>query len=67
MNKLGGLNKSANGAVIGVVQLQWPVIRMPEDIARQTDVIAARITDGTSWGFAKPVRMYKLTNREAAE
>ncbi|MGI1661927.1 formamidase [Palleronia sp. KMU-117] len=36
MNGLGGLNKSQNGVVIGLVQLQLPVVATPEDLARQT-------------------------------
>jgi formamidase len=36
MNGLGGLNKSANGVVIGLVQLKLPVVVTPEDLAAQT-------------------------------
>jgi formamidase len=36
MNGLGGLNKSPNGVVIGLVQLKLPVIETRADIARQT-------------------------------
>jgi formamidase len=36
MNGLGGLNKSDNGVVIGLVQLQLPVVVTPDDLARQT-------------------------------
>ena len=36
MNGLGGLNKSPNGVVVGVVQLQLPVVVTREDLARQT-------------------------------
>lgn len=36
MNGLGGLNKSEHGVVIGLVQLQLPVVVTPEDLARQT-------------------------------
>ncbi|MDF2232898.1 formamidase [Albimonas sp. CAU 1670] len=36
MNGLGGLNPSANGVVIGLVQLQLPVVVTPDDLARQT-------------------------------
>ncbi|WP_172331167.1 formamidase [Mangrovicoccus sp. HB161399] len=41
MNGLGGLNKSPNGVVIGLVQLQLPVVETPDDLARQT----AKIVD----------------------
>jgi formamidase len=36
MNGLGGLNKSPNGVVVGLVQLQLPVIGGAADIAAQT-------------------------------
>ena len=36
---LGGLNKSKNGVVIGLVQLQLPVVKTPDDLAKQTDRI----------------------------
>lgn len=39
MNGLGGLNKSPNGVVIGMVQLQLPVVETPADLAAQTQVI----------------------------
>ena len=41
MNGLGGLNKSKNGVVIGLVQLQLPVVETPADLARQTARIAS--------------------------
>ncbi|MFN4129603.1 MAG: formamidase, partial [Paracoccaceae bacterium] len=36
MNGLGGLNKSDKGVVIGLVQLQLPVVATAADLARQT-------------------------------
>ena len=36
MSGLGGLNKSANGVVIGLVQLQLPMVKTPADLAAQT-------------------------------
>jgi len=39
MNGLGGLNKSDNGVVIGMVQLQLPVVVTPADLAAQTQKI----------------------------
>lgn len=36
MSGLGGLNKSENGVVIGLVQLQLPVAATPADLAKQT-------------------------------
>ena len=43
MNALGGLNKTPNGVVIGLVQLQLPVVATPEDLARQTGRIVAMV------------------------
>src|SRR5881394_1122178 len=39
MNGLGGLNKSPAGVVIGLVQLQLPVVVTKSDLARQTERI----------------------------
>jgi len=36
MSGLGGLNKSPHGVVIGLVQLQLPVVATPEQLAAQT-------------------------------
>jgi len=36
MSGLGGLNKSPAGVVIGLVQLQLPVVVTPDDLAKQT-------------------------------
>jgi formamidase len=43
MNGLGGLNKSPNGVVIGLVQLQLPVVATPADLAAQTQRIVAMV------------------------
>ncbi|AZQ66730.1 formamidase [Silicimonas algicola] len=43
MSGLGGLNKSPNGLVIGLVQLQLPVVRTPADLAAQTERIVAMV------------------------
>jgi formamidase len=43
MNGLGGLNKSPNGVVIGVVQLQLPVVAGKDDLARQTQRIVEMV------------------------
>lgn len=43
MSGLGGLNKSPNGVVIGLVQLQLPVVETREDLARQTAKIVAMV------------------------
>ena len=40
---LGGLNPSPHGVVIGVVQLQLPTVKTKEDLAAQTDKIAAMV------------------------
>src|SRR5438876_1501485 len=36
MSGLGGLNKSPRGVVLGVVQLQLPIVKTPKDLAAQT-------------------------------
>ena len=36
MSGLGGLNKSPHGVVLGVVQLQLPIVKTPKDLAAQT-------------------------------
>jgi formamidase len=43
MNGLGGLNRSPNGLVIGLVQLQLPVVVTREDLARQTERIVSLV------------------------
>lgn len=43
MSGLGGLNKSANGVVIGLVQLQLPVIETRADIAKQAAKIVSMV------------------------
>jgi len=39
MSGLGGLNKSAHGLVVGLVQLQLPVVETPTQLAAQTQRI----------------------------
>lgn len=43
MNGLGGLNKSESGVVIGLVQLQLPVVATPADLAAQTRTIVGLV------------------------
>jgi len=43
MSGLGGLNKSPNGVVIGLVQLQLPVVETPAQLAAQADRIVAMV------------------------
>jgi formamidase len=43
MNGLGGLNKSPNGVVLGMVQLQLPVVATSDDLAAQTTKIVAMV------------------------
>ena len=43
MNGLGGLNRAPNGVVLGLVQLQLPVIESRADITRQAARIAAMV------------------------
>jgi formamidase len=40
---LGGLNKSPNGVVVGLVQLQLPVVDTPAQLAAQTERICAMV------------------------
>ena len=43
MSGLGGRNKSPNGVVLGMVQLQLPVVDTPQQLARQTERIVAMV------------------------
>jgi formamidase len=43
MSGLGGLNKSANGIVVGLVQSQLPVVETPAQLAAQTERICAMV------------------------
>src|SRR6476469_5459810 len=43
MSGLGGLNKAPDGVVIGLVQIQNPVVVTPEDLARQTERVCALV------------------------
>jgi hypothetical protein len=43
MSGLGGLNKSPSGVVVGLVQLQLPVVETPAQLAAQADRIVAMV------------------------
>jgi formamidase len=43
MSALGGLNKTPNGVVIGLVQLALPTVKTPADLAAQTQRIVAMV------------------------
>src|SRR6201998_2071861 len=43
MSGLGGLNKSPEGVVIGLVQLQLPTVATKHDLARQTEKIVSMV------------------------
>jgi len=43
MSGLGGLNKSPQGVVLGLVQAQLPVVKTPADLAVQTQKICAMV------------------------
>ena len=43
MNGLGGLNKSPDGVVVGVVQLQLPNVVTKDDLSRQTEKICGMV------------------------
>src|SRR6266446_4871751 len=44
MTGLGGLNRSPEGVVLGLVQLQLPVVASKGDLAAQTERISAMVT-----------------------
>jgi formamidase len=44
MNGLGGLNRSPEGVVLGLVQLALPQVATKADLARQTELISALVT-----------------------
>src|SRR4051794_40889043 len=44
MNGLGGLNRSPEGVVLGLVQLQLPVVATKADLVRQTEKVSAMVT-----------------------
>jgi formamidase len=43
MSGLGGLNKTPNGLVLGLVQLQLPIVKTPDDLAAQTRRIVSMV------------------------
>ena len=43
MSGLGGLNKSPQGVVLGLVHSQLPVVNTPADLAAQTEKICAMV------------------------
>ncbi|MCY7322609.1 MAG: formamidase, partial [Phormidesmis sp. CAN_BIN36] len=43
MSGLGGLNKSSDGVVLGLVQLQLPTVVTPSDLAMQTQRICGMV------------------------
>jgi len=43
MSGLGGLNKTQNGVVLGLVQLQLPSVVTPQDLAAQAERVAALV------------------------
>ena len=45
MSGLGGLNKSQDGLVVGLVQFQLPVVETPEDLARTTQRICDAVVN----------------------
>jgi formamidase len=51
MSGLGGLNKSPDGVVLGLAQLQLPIVAMPDQLKAQVDRICA-MGPLTLWGKA---------------
>ena len=45
---LGGLNKSPNGVVLGLVQLQLPIIKTTGDVVKQTTRICEMVCTATA-------------------
>ncbi len=43
MSGLVGLNKSPNGVVLGLVQLQLPVVETKEDLTEQTEKVCEMV------------------------
>lgn len=43
MTGLGGLNKSPDGVVIGLVQLELPNVKTPEDLKKQTEKVCTLV------------------------
>ena len=44
MNGLGGLNKSPEGVVFGMVQLQLPVVETKADLTKQTEKVVSMVS-----------------------
>ena len=51
MSGLGGLNKSTHGVVVGLVQLQLPVVETPAQLAAQTQLASPPMTLAESAKF----------------
>ena len=66
MSGLGGLNKSKHGVVMGLVQLQLPVVKTPADLAREAAYKGAEIIIRTA-GYTAPIRhAWHITNQANA-
>jgi len=53
MSGLGGLNKSPNGVVLGLVQLQLPVTKTKSDLTKQTEKVCEMVRKAKR--FAAPI------------
>ena len=77
MNGLGGLNKSPEGVVIGLVQLRLPVVVTRQDLARAKPIASstwsakrrnlARIVPIPSCRTWWPTRVFGAKTAKAAE
>ena len=63
MSGLGGLNKSPNGVVIGLVQLQLPVVETPAQLAGAGAIASSRwsarraaTTPASTWSSSPSTR-----------
>ena len=61
MSGLGGLNKSPNGVVIGLVQLQLPVVATPADLAKHDCILGPGLSGRTGWSFTRSGRATSVT------
>ena len=58
---LGGLNKSKHGVVIGLVQLQLPVVKTPDDLAKETSSLTTPLSPPSIHGVGLVGRHHRRT------
>jgi formamidase len=67
MSGLGGLNKTADGVVIGLVQLQLPTIASRSDLAAQTEKICAMVPEYSLHGLAMDTNAELMSQLDGPE